>query len=81
MLGMGIPALTPAVGRTAISVFDKEYQFDLNDHGAFFQANSASWPNRGEPDFQYWLHNDIKDMAYFFTHPLFDTMVNIGGLK
>jgi len=80
MLGMGIPALTPSTGRTSLSPFSTR-QFDVNDQGSLFQANYATWPNRGDPDFRAWLHNDMKDVAYFFTYPLFDKIVTVGGLK
>jgi hypothetical protein len=56
-------------------------QFNLNDGGSQFQANYASWPDRGYPDYRQWLHNDMKDVAYFFTYPLFDEIVTDGGLK
>lgn len=82
MLGMGIPALTPSTGRSIIPPFGDQRQFDLNNAEAnktIFKAND--WPNRGDSDFQNWLHNDMKDVAYFFNYRLFDRVVDVGGLK
>ena len=82
MLGMGIPALTPSSGRTFVSSFGSQRQVNLNTTvGVSTGYKPNGWPNRGDPDFQNWLHNDIKDVAYFFTYKLFDKVVDAGGLK
>ena len=86
MLGMGIPALTPSTGRTEldISIIPEGQQFDLNNTDpdrTIFQANFTNWPNRGDPDYRNWLHNDMKGVAYLFTYPLFDKVITVGGLK
>ena len=39
------------------------------------------WPNHGDPDFYSWLHNDMKDVAYYFSHKLFSEIVDKGVLK
>lgn len=75
MLAMGIPALTPATGRIEIS--GVAGQFNLNVIG----NKPNGWPNRGDPDFQNWLHNDMKDVAYFFNYKFYDRLVNEGGLE
>jgi hypothetical protein len=82
MLGMGIPALTPAVGITALTIFDEEHQKNLNSPtNRDYKPNG--WPVAGhsEPFQNRWLHNDIKDVAYFYNHKLFDDMVRVGGLR
>ena len=83
MLGMGIPALTPSTGRSQLgtTIIPSARQPDLNDGGTVYQANFTTWPNRGDPDYQNWLHNDMKNVAYFFNFPLFDKIVDAGGLK
>lgn len=83
MLAMGIPALTPSAGRTVIQPFGGEkYQINLNstvDISTGFKPNG--WPNRGDPDFQNWLHNDMSDVAFYFSHKLFYKVVAEGVLK
>ncbi|MGD9873004.1 MAG: hypothetical protein AB7T27_01920 [Kiritimatiellia bacterium] len=82
MLGMGIPALTPATGETQLPVYviPLDHQKELNSAPNMgFKPNG--WPNRGDPDFQNWLHNDMKAVAYLYNYVLFDTIVNAGGLK
>lgn len=80
-LAYGIPALSPPTGRT-----------DLNDHRVTsFDMNApefrtGAWPRPparpGSDDLgDSWLHSDIKDVAYFYTHKVFDKIVEVGGLK
>lgn len=80
-LAQGIPALSPPTGAT-----------DLNDFGVIsFDMNAApfkptNWPRsaaRPESDDlgDNWLHSDIKDVAYFYTHKVFEKIVEVGGLR
>ncbi len=84
ILCMGIPSLTPSIGKTQIkmSIIPAEKQFNLNSENANevnFKPNS--WPTRPRPDLQNWLHNDMKDVAYFYSYKLFDRIAYIGGIK
>ena len=65
---------------------------DLNDFGVIsFDMNAApfkptNWPRsaaRPESDDlgDNWLHSDIKDVAYFYTHKVFEKIVEVGGLR
>lgn len=81
-LGLGIPALTPSTGRTQLPVYviPLAHQKELNSApNTGFKPNG--WPNRGDPDFQNWLHNDMKDVAFFYNYKLFDMIVTEGDLK
>ena len=43
---------------------------------------SNSWPRTTEdPQGDGFLHSDIKNVAYFFTHAVFSKIVEVGGLK
>jgi len=65
--------------RTDLSPESPEYQIDLNSSD--YKPNG--WPTAGHSldDEGQWLHNDIKDVAYFYNHKLFDHIVAAGGLK
>ena len=80
-LTQGIPALSPPTGRTDLS-HKGIPSFDMN--GA--QIKTSAWPrdpasigsdNLGDN----WLHSDLKNVAYFYTHRLFQKIVEIGGLR
>ena len=81
MLAIGIPALTPSTGRISLPVTVYGAvgvgQFDLN--ATDFKGDG--WPDRGDPAFQDWKHNDLKAMAYVFTYKLFRKIVEEGGLE
>ncbi len=84
MLGMGIPALTPSIGRTQLplDIIPLDRQKDLNSPvNTGFKPNG--WPADGHtgPFDARWLHNDMKDVAYFYTYKLFDNIADVGGLK
>jgi hypothetical protein len=46
-----------------------------------FKPEGGAWGRSGEPYGQRWLHGDMKDMAYFYTHLLFEKLVDEGELK
>lgn len=85
MLGMGIPALTPSTGRTIISSINPQQQLNLNGSADPYAMNFKpnGWPtaSHGGMDAGHWLHNDMKDVAYFFNYPLPDMIVDEGGLR
>ena len=75
-LAQGIPALSPPTGRTKF----RDELMPSFDMGSY---RSENWPtgNR-DPELQFrWLHSDVKNMAFFFTHTLFEKIVEVGGLK
>jgi hypothetical protein len=82
MLGMGIPALTPSTGRTQLdsSIIPTGRQKNLNND-VDFKPNG--WPTAGHSaqDADQWLHNDMKDVGYYYNYTLFDMVVDEGGLK
>jgi hypothetical protein len=76
MLAMGMPALTPSAGRVSVGAFGSD-QHNLNT-SAF---KGDGWPDRGDPAFEDWKHNDLKAMAYVYTYKLFRKIVEEGGLE
>ena len=76
-LAQGIPALSPPTGRTC---FEERIMPSYNMNSAEYMA--ANWPTAGRnAELQNrWLHSDVKNMAYFYTHRLFRKIVEIGGL-
>lgn len=77
-LAQGIPALSPPTGRTNLTECGIP-SFDLNTP----EFMSNKWPRRkpGDELSFRWLHSDVKNVAYHYTHPLFRKIVEIGGLK
>ena len=73
-LAQGIPALSPPTGRTDLRSFDIQ-SFDMNT--AEFMANT--WPRTSGDLGNRFLHSDVKDVAYFFVHPVFRKIVEAGG--
>ena len=79
-LAQGIPALSPPTG--SISLEPKIVSFDMNSE----QFRTERWPRPpasiGSGDLgDNWLHSDVKNVAYFFTHKLFQKIVEVGGLQ
>ena len=79
MLAKGIPALTPAIGgiRMNEKTIVNERQGNIN--GQDYKPNG--WPMRPRPDYQNWLHSDIKNVAYYYTYKFFDKVVQEGEIK
>ena len=46
-----------------------------------FKPDGNAWPNRGNPYYQRWLHSDMQNMAFFYTHKLFEELVELGEVK
>jgi len=76
LLAKGIPALSPAAGKTA--VFDENRAFNMN---TAFKPENGAWGRNHEDYEKRWLHSDMKDMAFFYTHNLFDKLVKEGSLE
>ena len=80
-LAQGIPALSPPTGRTRFRD-DLIQSIDMNTLA--FKPNG--WPRPpaavGSDDLgDNWLHSDIKDVAYYYTHKVFQKIVEVGGLR
>jgi len=77
ILAKGLPALSPAAGKTAI--FAENRAFNMNtvfkpDNGAWGRDDSHMYKKR-------WLHNDMENMAFFYTHKLFEKLVKLGEIE
>jgi len=75
-LAQGIPALSPPTGRTNLDDYGVQ-SFDMNS--ADYMANT--WPRSTGELGNRFLHSDIKNVAYFFVHPVFRKIVEVGGLN
>ena len=75
ILGLGIPALSGALGSDSLAPLPtaRNYNMDAN--------KPPSYPSRGSPYNTRWLHSDLKNMAYPYTHQLFDEFVSKGSLQ
>ncbi len=76
-LSQGIPALSPPTGRTDLRRFDIQ-SFDMNTSD--YMANTWPRPDDGQLGNRF-LHSDIKDVAYSYTHKVFMKIVEVGGLR
>ena len=76
-LTQGIPALSPPTGRTRFSE-DVMQSIDMNT--PLYMANTWPRPDDGELGGRF-LHSDIKNVAYFFVHPIFQKIVEVGRLN
>jgi hypothetical protein len=77
ILAAGIPALSPSTGKTEISTLE-DNNFNMN---LAFRPEGGAW-GRNHEDYEVrWLHSDMKDMALFYTHKLFDKLVEEGSLE
>jgi pimeloyl-ACP methyl ester carboxylesterase len=75
-LTQGIPALSPPTGNTDLTASGIA-SFNMNS--TRFMANT--WPRSIDGNLGgRFLHSDIKNVAYFFVHPVFKKIVEVGGL-
>ena len=82
VLGAAIPALSFAVGRNFEGVFGaaNKNNYDMTtklEDGWPQDRINANYNNNPTS----WLHSDAKNVAYPFTHKLWENIVNLGGLK
>ena len=73
LLAKGIPALSPAAGKTEMDSLG-DNNFNMNTD---FRPEGGAWGRNHEDYETRWLHSDMKDMAYFYTHRLFDKLVEM----
>ena len=74
-LAQGIPALSPPTGHTDLNNYGI-VSFDMNTSD--YMANTWPRSNDGALGGRF-LHSDIKNVAYFFVHPVFKKIVEVGG--
>lgn len=80
LLAKGFPALSGATGRIALNSLPTPDQRNI-DMNTVFKPDGNAWGRSGVPYYQRWLHSDMNDMAFFYTHKLFEKLVEEGGLK
>jgi hypothetical protein len=76
LLAMSFPARTNPAGSNPIGLFDDQgndkYNFDMVSlKNGWFTTDQRK---------KRWLHSDIKDVAYLYTHQVWDEFKNIGKL-
>ena len=76
-LAQGIPALSPPTGRTR---FREDLMQSIDMSTSAYMANTWPRPDDGQLGGRF-LHSDIKNVAYFFVHPVFRKIVEVGGLN
>jgi hypothetical protein len=76
MLAHGVPALSRAAGGGGVATLGDERNIDIN----VSNYRLSGWPNtNGDIELDgHWLHNDMKIVAYRYTHALFDKLVETG---
>ncbi len=74
-LAKGIPALSFAIGAIPLGDFVVK-NIDMNN------IHPNNWWRNNENDLDCrWLHSDVKDIAYYYIYPLFDSFLEEGELK
>ena len=86
LLALHMPALTPAMGRPDGQILNPLLPMTNKDMPSFIGYEGSLFREWGRNHPLYknrWLHSDVKNMAYFYIHPLFSHMVEIlqGGSK
>ena len=81
----GVPALSPPMGRGAITIdlsFPARFNYDMNAEyvdSERFRPNG--WPWGGDKYEARWLHSQLIYVAHHYTHKLYEKFIEIGGLK
>jgi hypothetical protein len=75
IIAMGVPALSYAAGVHEIPMPGLDKNYDNNLH------KPNGWGRNEAPYFDRWLHSDLKDMAFPYTHDLFDQFTKQGALQ
>jgi hypothetical protein len=78
LLAKAIPALSPSAGGVMLPQLTSSRNFDMNTD---FKPDGGVW-GRDHGDYgKRWLHNDMREMAFFYTHKLFKHLVVQGDLQ
>ena len=75
IIAQGVPALSYAAGLGSIFPLGIEKNYNANDH------KRNGWGRRGGRYNGQWLHCDLKNMAYFYTHELYNQIISQGDLQ
>ena len=75
ILAFAIPAVSSAAGlvKTFASIEDRRNLMD--------ERFRNGWGRPAINGTAAWLHSDVKDMAFIFIQPLYNTIIHEGGLK
>ncbi|MGH7941109.1 MAG: hypothetical protein ACREFR_08580 [Limisphaerales bacterium] len=79
ILSDAIPALTLPVGANLVSILGASHNFDMST-----STFENGWPAvrlQNGTEGNNWHHSDCRQIAYPFTHQLFDDIVTLGGLQ
>lgn len=75
ILAKGIPALSYPAGGFIMGLQLTNHEIDLN--GGSFRING--WGRQNQDPFHLdWMHGDMKDMAYYYIHKLYDDFLEKG---
>ena len=77
ILAKGIPALSPPAGNSPIPGLDADHNINLDVMDVYKMNGWRLHTRYGSA----WLHSDWMNMSYQFVYPLFDKIVEIGGLR
>jgi hypothetical protein len=81
LLAACIPSLSLAAGKTAIgSLIGPGNNRNFNMQTDFRNGWPAQRMSPNEILSDRWLHNDLREVAYYFVYPLFRQMVQTGEL-
>jgi hypothetical protein len=72
ILTKGIPAISPSAGIVAFGFPPGTIGTRNLDMNIDFKPAGGAWGRIHEDYGKRWLHNDMKDMAFFYTHLLFE---------
>ena len=67
LLAKGIPALSPPCGAGSVNGIAGDYDMTTQ--------KKNGWGRVDELGNKYWLHSDIKNMAYYYVYKLFDYLL------
>ena len=84
ILAFGIPAISRPAGTTSFGTLRGVYNFDMAAQGRKADATGQwVWPRDANTSVlgNRWLHSDVKNVAYLYTHLVFNDIVEQGGLK
>ncbi|MBB5353562.1 hypothetical protein HNR46_003823 [Haloferula luteola] len=76
-LAESLPALTFAAGSNPIQIFNTRNIDMMGLRNGWPEARTAPTV---DPDLRGWRHSDIRNMAYLYTHKVFDEFINQGKL-
>ena len=76
-----VPAVSSPVGGKAV-FDDDDKNINMNDSsGGVPRPNGWGRTSGDNDDAPPWKHSDMKDMAYFYVHKLYEQLITKGNLK